>query len=196
MALLRYNGHVKFRGYGLAVALLAGCSGEPDLMPMRVGTSITYVVTHGLQRFVEPVKVTSSLPIMGRTGYEFTGPMGVSRLVWKDGVLYASQAANARFYPPIPLVTLDGKGRKWQGRLESLDTVADATAELNQKAEKLSLGPRQISTTRSVLTVTMSRGSIELTTWFQSGVGIVQQEQRTGAELVLRMEMLGGPKAG
>jgi hypothetical protein len=186
---------VKFRGYGLAVALLAGCSGEPDLMPMKVGTSITYVVTHGLQRYVEPVKVTGTVPILGRTGYELSGPMGVSRFVWKDGVLYASQASNARFNPPIPLVASDGKIRKWSGKLEALDSVTDATAEMVQKADKLSLGPNQINTTMSVLTVTMSRGSIELTTWFQAGVGIVQQEQRTGPELVLRMEMLGGPKS-
>jgi hypothetical protein len=185
------------RGYGLAflMLLVAGCSKQPDLMPLSVGRSVTYVVTHGLEKFVEPVKVVAEVPIMGRTGYELSGPMGVSRLVWKDGVLYASQTSNAVFDPPIPLVAVDGKMKRWTGSVHSLEFESDASAELVQKQVKdVQVGTRKVEATLATLTVKMPKGTIELSSWFQPGVGLVQQEQRTGSVLVLRMAMLGGPK--
>ncbi len=185
------------RGYGWALSALfiAGCSPPPDLMPLEVGRSTSYEVKHGLVKNVEAVTVTSEVPLMGRTGYELSGPLGVSRLVWKDGVLYASQTANAVFNPPIPLVSLDGKPRRWTGTLQALEVISEATAELQQKRVKgVRLRSRKVDATLATLTVTMPRGSIELQSWFQPGVGLIQQEQRTGNVLVLRMEMLGGPK--
>ena len=131
---------------------------------------------------------------IGTTGFELAGPMGVSRLAWKDGVLLAKQTANARFEPPIPLVTVDGKDRKWSGRMESLGKFSQATAELIQKKEKIEVGSRQVQTVFTVLTVRKDGGTIELSSWFQPGVGLVQQEQRTGGKLILRMEMLGQPQ--
>ncbi len=185
------------RGYGWALTalLLAGCSKQPDLMPLRVGRTISYEVTHGMEKHVESMTVTAEVPVMGQTGYEISGPMGVSRMVWKDGVLYASQTANAILDPPIPLVSLDGKVKRWNGTLESLDVSSDASAELVQKQVKgVEVGLRKIDATLSTLTVKLPRGTIEVLTWFQPGVGLVQQEQRTGNVLVLRMEMVGGPK--
>ena len=164
-------------------------------MPLSVGRSVTYEVTHGLEKHVEALTVTAEVPIMGRTGYEFSGPMGVSRLVWQNGVLYASQTANAVLDPPVPLVSLDGKPRTWTGTLEALEVSSDATAELVQKQVKgLELGSRKVDATLSTLTIKMPRGSIEVQSWFVPGEGLVQQEQRTGNVLVLRMEMLGGAK--
>jgi hypothetical protein len=41
-----------------------------------------------------------------------------------------------------------------------------------------------------VLTITLPRGTIELSSWFVEGKGLIRQEQRTGSVRVLQMEML------
>jgi hypothetical protein len=173
---------------------LLGCSQAPSLMPMEVGRSTTYVVTYGLERHPEPVTVSREVPVSGASGYELTGEMGASRLVWKDGVLLASQTANAWFDPPIPLVAADAGDRSWSGRVASLGTKSLASATLTHSKEKLDLAGKTLDTVLSVLTIQLPRGRIEVSSWFQPGVGLVQQEQRTGDNLVVKMEMIGGPK--
>ncbi len=177
----------------LLLPLVVGCSKQPELMPMKIGSQTSYVVRYGLDSKVEPVKVVREVPIAGVTGYELAGPLGVSRLAWKDGVLLAAATTNARFDPPIPLLAVDGKDRTWSGTVESLGKKQAATATLVHKSEKIELISKKVDTTLSTLTLSLPKGTVELSSWFQSGVGLVQQEQRTGPVVVVRLEMVRRP---
>jgi hypothetical protein len=178
----------------LCSGLIGGCSRQPELMPLYVGRETTYVVRSGLDSKVDPVKVVREVPIAGVRGYELKGPLGVSRLAWKDGVLLASSTANARFDPPLPLLALDKKDRRWSGTVEVRGQSSEAEATLQHQEERIEIGGRRMETTLASLRLKMPRGSIELLSWFHPGSGLVQQEQRTNDQLVLRMEILGGPR--
>ena len=164
-------------------------------MPLKPGHEITYLVRTGLAARVEPVRVVRSLPVAGVNGAELSGPLGTSRLAWKDGVLVADSTTHGRFSPPLPLMSNDGKDRVWDGHVETLGRVQPGHAKLTQTKETLSLGSRRIFTTKATLTLELpeSNGRIELVSWFQPTVGLVQQEQRTNGQLVLQLQLLSGP---
>lgn len=174
--------------------VLGGCaSPEHDLMPLKVGRESTYEVTAGFEKAVDPVKVTREVPVGGVSGYELSGSFGTSRIAWIGNELVATQMVNAFFDPPIPLLTEDGKDRHWTGRIESMGRRSQATATLHQRNEEIEIGTKKYQTVASVLTIDLPRGKIEVSSWFQSKLGLVQQEQRTNGNFVLRMEILRGP---
>jgi hypothetical protein len=177
-----------------AAVVVAGCGQPPDLMPLEAGREMEYVVRSDLDTRVEPVRISREVPVAGAPGFELTGPLGTSRLAWKDGMLLAASTTNARFHPPVPLVTVDGKARDWRGEIEVRGYTSEAVGRLVQEDVDLDLNGKKVPTRMSTLSVTLPRGEIELISWFQRGVGMVQQEQRTNDRLVLRMEMLGGPR--
>jgi len=66
---------------------------------------------------------------------------------------------------------------------------------LTHQRETLTLGTRRVATTlaKVVLDLPESHSQIELDSWFQPGVGLVQQEQRTNGRRVIQLQMLSGP---
>ncbi|MGV3617709.1 MAG: hypothetical protein ACO1SV_20480 [Fimbriimonas sp.] len=184
------------RRVALFLPLLAiGCARQDALMPLEVGRDVTYVVRTGFSSSVEPVRITRLLPVAGVRGAELTGPLGTARMAWKEGVLYADSTAHGRFSPPLPLLAEDAKDRTWHGRLEILGREQPASAKLTHKKETLRLGSRKVATTLAnlVMELPASKGKIELDSWYQPGVGLVQQEQRTNGRRVIRLELLSGP---
>jgi len=171
-------------------ALAVGCGSHTDLMPLEVGKTWNYVTRAGFNTFVEPVKVTRELAVAGAQGYELVGPLGASRLAWKGDTLYAFQTANARFIPAVPLLVPGRKEMVWRGRMESNGVIVPATAHVSHSEEKIKIGGREIPTTLSTVIVQIPDKGIELKTWFQSGVGIVQQEQRTNRVLDVQTQFL------
>ena len=183
----------------LLAMLLVGCGVAPqsDLMPLKVGRVATYTVTAGFDKMVDPLKVTREVPVAGTTGYEMTASFGTSRLAWKDGVLVAAQTANAFFVPPIPLVSEDGKDKTWTGKVEAMGARSPATATLTQKEDaNLEIGTKKYKARATELTIKMPRGTITVSSWFVPKIGLVQQEQRTNDQFVLRLELLHGPTPG
>jgi hypothetical protein len=164
-------------------------------MPLDPGRQVTYTVKTGLASRVEPMRITRELPVAGVSGVEVAGPLGASRLAWRDGLLAADATANARFKPPIPLLAPDLKDRTWKGTVEAAGQIQSATATLRNEKDTITLGARKVLTTKSTLALDLpeSKGSIELISWFQPGVGLVQQEQRTNGQFVLHLQLLSGP---
>jgi hypothetical protein len=188
------------RRAALFLPLLAlGCARDDALMPLEVGQEVTYVAKNGFSSTIEPVKIVRELPVAGVKGVEMTGPLGTSRMAWKDGVLYADATSHGRFSPPLPMLdsqaTEKSKPRTWHGRLEILGREQPAGARLTHKKETIPLGSRRVATTVATLTLDLpaSNGKIELISWYQPGTGLVQQEQRTNGRRVLRLELLSGP---
>lgn len=174
-------------------AMLAGCESDHPLMPLEVGRSTSYVVKFGFNSRVEPVKIVRKIAVAGTEGYELTGALGVSRVAWKDGVLFADRAVNATFEPSLPLLTEDGKERTWHGRVVAMGNVNAASARLKQEDSTVDIGGRKVKTTLATLTVQMPKGKIELASWYAPGTGLVQQEQRTNGERVIQIQMVTAP---
>ena len=175
-------------------AVMASSCGGPEkseLMPLTVGKQMTYSVNAGFEKMIDPIKVARTVPVAGTTGYELTSSFGTSRLAWRDGELLAAQTANAFFTPPIPLLTEDGSNRDWTGKIESMGRVSQGTATLTQKkSEKIRIATQEFTTQATELTFRLPRGTIVVNSWFASGIGLVQQEQRTNDQFVLRLELL------
>lgn len=177
----------------------AGCGRTPSLMPLDQGRSWTYTFNAGsFQTFVEAVEVKGRVAVGSEQGAILTGPMGTSRLGWNGDTLLASRLANAGFSPPIPLaVESGGKAakRKWHGTIEALGIPREAFATLSQTQERVAVGGVKSFTTRSELVIqARAEGreptTIEVSTWFRPGVGIIRQEQRTNRKLIVALKLL------
>lgn len=178
----------------IGLLFVAGCASPPELMPMEVGTGWTYTVRSGFETFVEPVTVKRAVPVAGVEGVEIGGPLGMSRIGWRKGVLFSDGMSNARFQPPIPLLDSSLKDRSWTGNLESMGKVQrKCTATLIHEPERLAVAGRKIDTTLATLSIKTPRTVIEVKTWYQPKVGIVQQEQRTAGKLDVAIQLLRGP---
>lgn len=177
---------------GVCLFVISGCSKSSRWMPLAVGKSWTYHMEASLKESVVTVEASRVVPVAGVKGMELTGPLGVSRLAWKSGVLLAESTANARFVPPVPLLAPGKFGENWRGRLTWSGIAANATAEIRQRTGVLSLGPRQVDTLISEITFNVNGKNIWLTTWFEDGVGIVKQEQRTDEGPEMSLEFLAG----
>lgn len=179
------------RWFPLLAIALVGCGSESHpLMPLEVGDSVTYTVRSGFDTRVETVSVTRRLPVAGTQGAELSGPLGSARLAWRDGILYADTAANAQFEPPLPMLAEDGKDRTWHGRVRTLGREQPGSAVITQRKEKIRIGSRDVETVHVTHRLRLARADIELDTWYQPGVGVVQQEQRTKGQRVLQMQQL------
>ncbi len=143
---------------------------------------------------VEEVKVLRKVPVAGVTGYELGGPMGQSRIAWKDGILVAQQLPNATFNPPIPLLVggVEKATRDWKGMIGAVGKGTPASATLIQEGDTQSFTGRPIRTTRATLTIIAGSQKIELITWYQKGQGPIKQEQRTNDSLQVLLEAING----
>ena len=166
-------------------------------MPLSPEWTGTYVVRFGFMERVEPVSVTRRLSVADMPGYELAGPLGVSRLAWRDGVLYADETANAFFTPPIPLLAEDGQPRKWHGTVISMGKSHEATAELVQSNDKernrVDIGGRIVPATLATLTLQLGAQAVVLESWYQPGTGLVQQVQRTNRKQVTQLQIVSPP---
>lgn len=182
----------------LLVMGASGCRARDELYPLKVGNEWSYNVRGGLAQFVEPLKVTKEISTAGVRGFEVAGPMGASRLAWKDGTLVASAMPNMRVAEGssgIPLVVEGVRKvqRSWEGQVEFLGRTQAATAILVQEPEALSLGGKRYDTIKTNLQLKMPQRTVELITWFARGIGPVRQEQRTNGAWDVGLEYLGGP---
>lgn len=180
---------------GLVLVLtVVGCRGKHDLFPMETGKKWTYAVSAGFLNTTAEVRVTRQTGVAGVEGYVLSGPMGESRVAWKNDVLVAERLINARFEPALPmLVDSDQKVRRtWRGKVMGLWGLADATAVLEQGPGEEQIGGRTIKVTKSFLTLTMPKSTIRLQTMFQPGAGIATQRQWTDGNSVLQLERLSG----
>ena len=176
------------------VLLLAGCGGgQRDLMPLQVGKSWTYRVVSGLDSRVESVKVVRPVAVDGVEGVEINGPLGISRLAWKSNSLVTESTGSLRFRPALPLLARNQSSQNWTGWVTWLGREIPATAQTTQKSKSLTLNSRSIESTESDVVLQLPSRAIHLTTWFESGVGIVRQEQHTGYTLDIGLELIEGP---
>ena len=211
---------------GLGIALIGcvvGCGSRDDWFPMKKGKHWKYQVRSGFETRVEPVSVLRPLAVASAEGFELTGPLGTSRLGWRNGTLYADLSSNAQFIPAVPLLVpgvqhskeeqrhIDEQKKKlkagirikkddliddkpaatWHGRVVVLGKERAASAVLREVAETIPLGVRNVATIHATLTVKLPNGNIVLESWYQQGVGLVQQEQRTNGTRIVQLQLLG-----
>lgn len=185
----------------LAALFIAGCGADDRLMPLQVGNEWSYDVKTGLPESVASLKVTREVPVADQTGYEISGPMGISRLTWKGEMLVASVLGNTRFHPPLPLLNSieEKQTTKWSGRMYSQGRTFEAEATLSQEPTPLSREGRKYRAIKTVMLIRLPSRELEIQTWYAPGVGILNQVQRTreGGEGVgrfdIELDYLSGP---
>lgn len=160
-------------------------------MPLDEGRSWTYSVRTGFDAAVESLKTVRPVAVAGASGMELIGPLGVSRLAWKNDVLYASETVGARFVPALPLCVPVGKQVDYHGRMETSSGQTPASATINSiDGAVVKLGAREFRTVRTTVLLKAGTDAVELITWFAPDVGIVQQEQRTNTVLDAQLQLL------
>jgi hypothetical protein len=97
------------RRYGilwlLSALFVSGCaSGGPSYLPLTEGREWSYSVNSGFQNDVVTLKVGPKINVGEYNGVSLIGPVGESRVAWAGSKLIASQFANARFNPPLPIL--------------------------------------------------------------------------------------------
>lgn len=178
----------------MALVLLAGCrSADDSYMPMEVGRTWTYQARAEFSTSFEPVSVRRQLSVAGAKGFELAGEHGVSRLAWKDGVLYAERWADATLSPPMPILgpEEDHVVRSWSGTVTYAGKSESGTATIRQAPVKVDVGGKKYSVRQSQIKVDMPSKTLEVVTDFAPGIGIVRQEQRTNLKFNLSLELFG-----
>jgi hypothetical protein len=165
---------------------------------MKVGKHWTYQIRAGFDRRVEPVKILRPLTVASVDGFEFVSPMGVSRLAWVGNTLVAESTVNAHFSPPLPMLVpsadlnKDNPKRiaKWHGRVVTLGKEHPGSAVLTEKTDKIDVRSRKVNTILATVTLTTPNGTIQLDSWYEEGIGLVQQEQRTNRARIVQLQLL------
>jgi len=175
---------------------LVGCGrgAGTNYLPLRTGTEWTYRVRSGFDLRIELVRVTGPIAVAGGDGWQLNGPMGESRLAWREGVLLAEQLPGTRFAPAIPLLRVtDLSGKFWQGFVSANGHTQSAQADLRMVQESLMLAGRKRQALRSTVTLNLKPTALVLDSWFVADIGIVRQELRRGDALVRAMDWVAGP---
>ena len=162
-------------------------------MPLKVGNTWSYQVTYGMVTRLAKLEVVRPVPVAEATGFELHGPLGVSRLAWSHGSLVTDCSSSMRFSPPLVLLPSNGESYHWKGTAQWMGRPVKSTADLTEDTDKISVGPRTITATRTTMLFHLGKRTMQLTTWFEPMVGIVKQEQRTGPKLDVGLEMAEGP---
>ncbi len=189
---------------GLASLLvLCGCGTKSTWLPMKVGKSWTYRVRAGLNHRIETVKIVRELTVAAAPGYELAGPSGSSRLAWKGRTLVAECTANGTYAPPLPLLVADAdlshdvplQVATWHGLMTVRGQPRDASGYLSEKMDVVDFGTRRVSALLATLTMDVdgAKGPVELKSWYQEGVGLIQQEQRTNKVRVVQLQLISRP---
>lgn len=166
-----------------------GCGQGGDWFPLEEGKSWTYQVQNGYRSFVERVEVGESMSVAGSRGFELRGPMGVSRLAWNGGVLWADRLSGATPVPPLPLLTsrADKDKLAWKGIIEFAGGKETAHGVLTQGPDRIKVGLREVPALKTRLLLVTVGGQVELLTWYVQGKGPVRQEQRNDGRLVVAL---------
>ncbi|MBX7133099.1 MAG: hypothetical protein K1X67_10525 [Fimbriimonadaceae bacterium] len=164
-------------------------------MPLAVGSKWTYSVRAGFLSRVEDLKVLRTISVADVEGYELTGPMGNSRVAWKGGNFLVEDLPGTRLSPALPILIgeSDKASRRWSGIAKTLSGAKEATADIVQAKDTVTIGGQTYETRRSEVVLRGLGSPITLTTWFHEGIGMLRQEQRVGDQLVRSMEYLAGP---
>jgi hypothetical protein len=151
-------------------------------MPLAAGGEWTYEIRSGLNADVVKVTAGEEAFVAGAAGRRLAGPGGDSDLAWREGRLVASRLGGLRAHPPLPLFAPQGpKAIRWTGALGMDGQVLEAEAELEELAvEAPPASAAGMETRRTRLTLSVGGRSHRLDTWFSRGIGIVQQEHRSG----------------
>jgi hypothetical protein len=157
---------------------------------MEVGKAWVYMARTGLQSLPDNVRVTRRLSVDGVEGVELMGDLGVSHVAWSGSRLITDQMAGCRFLPPLPLLAVGEDQASWRGWVYSGAKREPWKAQISSQSAKLDVLGTMANTVCS--SVDMSSGPLRLQvkTWFEPGVGIVRQEQRTNDRLDLTLELL------
>lgn len=181
----------------ICLMFLAGCGGSRGqaYMPLEKGNKWTYSVRAGFLSRVEDLSVTRSISVADVQGWEVSGAMGNSRLAWKGQTLLVEDLPGTRLSPAIPILLGESvkTSAKWSGIAKTLSGSREATADIVQAKDTVTIGGRTYETKRSEITLRGLGAPIILTTWFNEGIGMLRQEQRVGDQLVRSMEYLAGP---
>ena len=191
------------------LVLLGACGqGGPSYMPLVDDKEWSYSEMSSFQQNVATIKVGKKISVGGVEGRVLTGELGESRMAWDKKRLIASMMANTSFNPPIPLLVEDKIPDKKKSReeefvpveelpitFESLGKIRKAKATLSQRRTTLQLTTGETQVVETVLKVQIDGVKddvpLELRTWFERGVGIVRQEQRTNRNFVVGIEKIG-----
>ena len=183
------------------VAATIGCAPKPnDLMPLATGRSWKYEVPPPIGPTVATYTVSRTVPVAGREGFELTSSLGTSRMVWKDGILLASQTAGAQFAPALPIFAPLRTSYRGVMTFRGRATRIEALTIRRREKERVNL--RTKSVLAEVVDVRMDLPSessgtattYQLTNYFVPGTGIVQQDlvMFTGRQdtLVARLRLI------
>lgn len=177
-------------------------------MPLVEEKEWQYSETSTLQRNVPLIRIGKKISVGGVEGRVLSSDLGESRLAWNNKVLQASMLANTVFSPPIPLLVEDKipelkksrdeefiLAKTWKGHFESFGRSRGATATLSQRRLVSSPGTDEINGVETILRVSIEGSKedvpIEVRTWFERGVGIVSQVQRTNRTQIVRLDKIG-----
>lgn len=177
-----------------SLAFAFGCSGGSNYMPLEEGREWKYLVSTPGGSSVARLKVEEQVRVGLTTGWRISGNSGENRMAWKGGELIASELTATRFEPPIVILkpSTNESVWQWKGKIRSRGTDLDATAECSQKPDKVKVAGNERSCLLSTLRLTFGESTIELRSWFQSGVGVVRQEQHVDGRLTTALEWIGG----
>lgn len=160
-------------------------------MPLEAGHVWKYQYEAGFTGGVEDVKVS------GRSagGWQLNGPLGPSRLEWRDGKLISAQMAGRRFDPPLPLLHPDrGEGEwTWSGRMSYGTETWTTRFKIVQKKSKYTVAGRPIDALQTTISGEIGGRQYESIQVFGPGIGLVRQEERDGGRFLGAIEYLSGP---
>ena len=178
--------------------LVSGCQrGSETFMPMRPQRSWTYLVRNAKQSTVETMQVVRVDSVAHQSGFLLQGGGSETRLAWSKGILLAQELTNTWYSPPMPI--LDTRTKKsilaWQGKIKSPLFEIDARASITTKPEILNVGGKRIPTLHSQITINVPSAHqlVTISTWFESRIGIVRQEERVNSIQTSAVELLSGP---
>ena len=177
-----------------AAAIACGCARQ-NYFPLALGETWTYSVRTGLGiTSVEQVRVSRSLSVAGTDGWELSGPLGTSRLAWKDGLLLGETFTNLRFEPAIPMLVGGEKEaeRSWRGIVRHLGRELEAVGTLKQSMGKDTIGTKEVEVLRTVLTLQLPDRQILVESAYTERLGLVRQRQETDGRFDVALEYLGG----
>lgn len=178
---------------GVALLVLGGCA-RHELLPLEQGRTWTYNVRTGFPRSVEELKVERPIAVAGVDGWQLGSPLGVARVAWKGGTLWAEETSNLRFSPPLPLL-VEGEpkaSRTWSGKVRHLGREVDAAATLMQTEGRDTLGSKPIDVVKTELRLQMEGHEVLVRSAYAAGIGLVRQRQETDGRFDVEMEFLGG----
>ncbi len=176
------------------LALCFGCGSGDAYFPLEENREWKYLVSTPAGSSVARLRVIERVRVGLTTGWKIEGNSGESRMAWSGGQLLVSDFSAMRFEPPIAILKPNEIEATWQwkGRTSSRGAHAAAQATGSQKRDRINLAGAERDCLLSVITLTFRDSKLELRTWFQSGIGIVRQEQHFDGRLSAALEWIGG----